>query len=163
MSASTGAVLAAADRVLVDVNALAIALVDDHPGYEYVRPELDTGLGGAFDVVVFDYHPFRAQYVMTTDFAIDRIAARNSIQSLLRQPIHVVGASRETLLDAYEISAAKNHDVYDCFLIALSREHDIDCLLTTDTDFERLCDDEPLAYANPVPRAVLERFDSVRG
>lgn len=163
MSTSAGAVPEDAARVLVDVNALAIALVDDHPGYEYVRPELDAGLDGAFDVVVFDYHPLRAQYVMTTDFAIDRVAARNSIQSLLRQPIHVVGAPRQTLLDAYEISAAKNHDVYDCFLLALGREHAVDCLLTTDTDFEALCEDEQPTYSNPVPRPVLEQFDGVSG
>lgn len=163
MSTSAGAVPEGADRVLLDVNALAIALVNDHPGYEYVHPELDAGLDGAFDVVVFDYHPLRAQYVMTTDFAVNRVAARNSIQALLRQPIHIVGATRETLLDAYEISATKNHDVYDCFLIALGHEHAVDCLLTTDTDFEDLCEDEPLTYANPVPRPVLEQFDSVSG
>lgn len=163
MSPSARAVAETADRVLIDVNALAIALVDDHPGYEYVRPELESGLDGMFDVVVFDYHPLRAQYVMTTDFAVERVAARNSIQSLLRQPVQIVGASRETLLEAYEISARKNHDVYDSFLIALAREHDIDGLLTTDTDFESLCAAESLTYVNPVPRSVLEQFNSVAG
>lgn len=163
MSPSAGAVPEAADRVLIDVSALAIAFVDDHPGYEYVRPELESGLDGAFDVVVFDYHPFRAQYVMTTDFVVDGVAARNSIQSLLRQPVQIVGASLETLLEAYKISATRNHDVYDCFLIALAREHDIDSLLTTDNDFEGLCADETLTYVNPVPRSVLEQFDSVAG
>lgn len=163
MSRTGETVPADADRVLIDVNALAIALVDDHPGYEYVRPELDAGLDGAFEVVVFDYHPLRAQYVLTTDFAVDRVAARNSIQSLLRQPIQIVGAARETILGAYEISATKNHDVYDCFLVALGREQSIDHLLTTDTDFDDLCADEPLSSVNPVPRSVLAQFDSVAG
>lgn len=163
MSTAKTGVPEAADRVLIDVNALAIALVGDHPGYEYVRPELDEGLNGSFEVVVFDYHPLRAQYVMTTDFAVDRAEARNSIQSLLRQPVSIVGASRETILEGYEISVVKNHDVFDSFLLAVGLEHAVDCLLTTDTDFEDLCVLESITYANPVPRSVLEQFNSVSG
>lgn len=152
-----------AHRILLDVNVLAIALVDDHPGHEYVRPELEAGLAGAFEPLVFDAHPLRAQYLLTADFQVDRIAARNSVQSLLRQAVRIVGASREVLLDAYELSAELNHDVYDCFLLALGLDHEVDGLLTTDTDFERLCADRSLDYLNPVPAAVLERFDGYGG
>ena len=152
-----------AERVLVDVNALAIGLVDDHPGHEFVEPWFAAGFGGEFVLSVFDYHPFRAQYVMTTNFAVDTVAARNAVQSLLAQPVEIVSAALETLLAAYEISAAKNHDVYDCFLISLARHHDADCLLTTDTDFATLCEDESVAYANPVPESVRRQFDAVSG
>lgn len=148
-----------AKRVLLDVNVLAIGLVDDHPGHEYVRPALDAGLTGSFEPLVFDAHPLRVQYVLTTDFQVNRVAARNSVQSLLRQPVRIVGASRELLLEAYELSADLNHDVYDCFLLALGLDQGADCLLTTDADFDRLCAERSLTYVNPVPPAVLERFD----
>lgn len=163
MSSPTRSVPADAQRVLLDVNVLAIGLVDDHPGHGYVRPELDAGLASSFESLVFDAHPLRAQYLLTADFQVDRVAARNSVQSLLRQPIQLVGASREALLDAYELSAELNHDVYDCFLLALGLDHEVDCLLTTDADFRRLCEDVSLTYVNPVPRAVLERFDGYGG
>lgn len=152
-----------AHRVLLDINVLAIGLVDDHPGHEYVRPELEAGLTGSFEPLVFDAHPLRVQYLLTADFQVDRVAARNSVQSLLRQPIRIVAASREVLLEAYELSAELNHDVYDCFLLALGLDQEVDCLLTTDTDFERLCADRSLSYLNPVPPAVLERFDGYGG
>ena len=151
------------EHVLVDVSALAIGLVDNHPGHEYVEPWFTTGFEGEFALSVFDYHPFRAQHVMTTDFAVDTVAARNAVQSFLAQPVEIVSASRETLFAAYEISATKNHDVYDCFLISLARDHDADCLLTTDTDFATRCENEPVSYVNPVPESVLERFDTVSG
>jgi hypothetical protein len=32
--------------------------------------------------------------------------------------------------------------------------------VTTDRDFERLCEDEPFAYTNPVPEDVLSEFDT---
>lgn len=159
MSSSDRALPGDAQRVLLDVNVVAIGLVDDHPGHEYIRPELDAGLAGSFEPLVFDAHPLRTQYILTADFQVDRIAARNSVQSLLRQAVRIVGPSREVLLEAYELSADLNHDVYDCFLLALGLDHEVDCLLTTDTDFERLCADQSLTYVNPVPPAVLERFD----
>lgn len=159
MSSPYRSVPAEAQRVLLDVNVLAIGLVADHPGHEYVRPELDAGLAGSFEPLVFDAHPLRAQYILTTDFQVDRAAARNSVQSLLRQAVRIVGASREVLLEAYELSAELNHDVYDCFLLTLGLDHEVDCLLTTDTDFNRLCRNVSPTYVNPVPPAVLERFD----
>ena len=158
MSSPARTVPGDAQRVLLDVNVLAISLVADHPGYEYVRPELDAGVASSFEPLVFDAHPLRAQYIMTTDFQVDRVAARNSVQSLLRQPVRFVGASRDVLLDAYELSAELDHDVYDCFLLALGLDHGVDCLLTTDTDFNQLCGDVALTYVNPVPPTVLERF-----
>ena len=148
-----------ANRVLLDVNAIAIGLTRGHPGHDVLHPALETALRR--ECLVFDYHPFRAQYLMTRAFGVDRVAARNSVQSFLRQPLQVVGATRRTLLDAYDTSAAKNHDVYDSFLVVLAREHGADCFLTTDTDFESLLADEPVRYVNPVPESVLSEFGGV--
>jgi predicted nucleic acid-binding protein len=150
-------------RVLLDVNALAIALVDDHPGHEYVAPHVESGIAGETRLLTFDYFPLRAQYLMTASFGVSTVDARNGVQSFLRQPLGVVSANRETILAAYEISAEKNHDVYDGFIVALAREHDADAILTTDTDFEHLCSGELVDYLNPVPDAVLADFEDIAG
>ncbi|MFC7043277.1 type II toxin-antitoxin system VapC family toxin [Halonotius sp. GCM10025705] len=72
-----------------------------------------------------------------------------------------VDSDEETVRNAYEISATKNHDVYDCFYLALARQAEADRIVTTDRDFEVLCDGEPFEYLNPVPASVLEEFHSV--
>lgn len=145
MSLPVRSVPRTAQRVLLDVNVLAISLVDNHPGHEYVRPELEAGLTSSFESLVFDAHPLRVRYILTADFQVDRVAARNSVQSLLRQAIRIVGASREVLFEAYELSAGLDHDVYDCFLRALWLDHEVDCLLTTDTDFAGRCEEVSLS------------------
>lgn len=149
------------ERLLLDVNALAILLVEDHPGHEYVRDRLDPGLRGEDALLVSDYLPLRAQRVLATQWDIDRVRARNAVTSVLNQPVELVAASRETLRVAYEISAAEDHGVYDCFYVALARQHDADALVTTDRDFETLCAEESVAYENPVPDTVLAQFSEM--
>lgn len=148
--------------VLTDVNALAIALTENHPAYEDVFPWIENALDGPNVLLVFDYYPLRAQYIMTSDFGVDAVAARNAVQSLVRSPARVVSANGTTLLDAYEISAEKQHDVYDSFVLALARAYDADYLLTTDGEFEDLCVDETVNCVNPIPedkRGKLARID----
>jgi len=147
-------------RVLPDINALSIQLVDDHPGHEYVVSELVPALEGERTLLMFGYLPLRVQWVLE-DMGFETVAARNAVSSLLQYPMESTTVDQQTVLDAYEISAEKNHDVYDCFYIALARQADADRLVTTDRDFERLCADEPFEYANPVPETVLSEFHSV--
>lgn len=147
-------------RVLPDVNALSIQLVDDHPGHEYVAEELVPALRGERTLLLFGYLPLRVQWVLE-DLGFESVDARNAVSSLLGYPMASVAVERETILDAYDISAEKNHDVYDCFYIALARAADADRLVTTDRDFERLCADEPFDYVNPVPDEVLSKFHTV--
>ncbi len=147
-------------RVLPDLNALSILLVDDHPGHPYVAEELIPALTGGDSLIVFGYLPLRIQWVLE-DLGFDTYEARNAVSSLLQYPLEFVDVDDRTVLDAYEISAERNHDVYDCFYIALARQTDADVLVTTDRDFDRLCDSEPFEYVNPVPENVLERFHNV--
>jgi len=149
--------------VLTDVNVLAIALTDDHPAHEDVYPWIQDAIDGPNVLLVFDYYPLRAQYLMTRNFGVDAVAARNAIQSLVRSPARIVSASETTLLEAYEISAAKNHDVYDSFIVALARAYDADYLITTDSDFDELCDDEDVTYLNPIPTEKRERLTLIDG
>jgi predicted nucleic acid-binding protein len=147
-------------RVLPDLNALSIQLVDDHPGHPYVADELVPALTGEDTLLVFGYLPLRVQWILE-DLEFETIEARNAVSSLLRYPMEFVDVDDETIRTAYEISAEKNHDVYDCFYLALARKADADALLTTDGDFGRLCSGEDYKYVNPVPEAVLEEFHAV--
>lgn len=150
------------DRVLADVNAVAISLLGDHPGHEYVFPHVRDAFEGKSTLLVFDYFPFRAQYVLTKHYGVAKHRARNVVQQFVRQPMELVSADREAILDSYELSAEYDHDVYDCFLVSLSRHHEVDAILTTDSDFEELCDGERFEYRNPVPEDVLVRFHERR-
>ena len=149
--------------VLTDVNVLAIALTDDHPAHEDVYPWIQNAIDGPNVLLVFDSYPLRAQYLMTSSFGVDAVAARNAIQSLVRSPARIVSASETTLLEAYEISAEKNHDVYDSFIVALTRAYDADYLLTTDGDFDDLCADEEVNYVNPIPPEKRETLAQIDG
>lgn len=149
--------------ILTDVNVLAIGLTDDHPAHEDVYPWIQNALDGPNVLLVFDYYPLRAQYLMTSNFGVDTVAARNAIQSLIRSPARIVSASETTLLTAYEISAEKTHDVYDSFILALAREYNADYLLTTDDDFDELCHDESITYTNPVPAEKREKLTFIDG
>ena len=149
--------------VLTDVNVLAIAFTDDHPAHGEVYPWIQHAIDGPNVLLVFDYYPLRAQYLMTNQFGVDTVSARNALQSLVRSPARIISATEKTLLDAYEISAEKNHDVYDSFILALGRAYDADYLLTTDNDFDELCDGETVTYVNPVPAEKRERLSGIDG
>lgn len=146
-------------RVLPDINALSIQLIDDHPGHEHVAAELVPALEGEHTLLMFGYLPLRVQWVLE-DLGFSTVEARNAVSSLLQYPMEPVTVTPQTVLDAYEISAAKNHDVYDCFYLAIARAANADRLVTTDRDFEALCEGEPFAYTNPVPDAVLAEFET---
>lgn len=150
-------------KILTDVNILAIGLTENHPAYEDVRPWIAESLDGPNVLLIPDYYPLRAQYIMVEDFDVPEVAARNAIQSLLRSPARIVSATDADILEAYEISASKNHDVYDSFLISLARSQDASYIVTTDTDFETLTEGEQATYRNPIPADKLSRLSSIEG
>jgi len=149
--------------VLTDVNVLAIGLTEDHPAHDDVYPWIQNALDGPNVLLVFDYYPLRTQYLMTNNFGVDAVAARNAVQSLVRSPARIVSATETTLLEAYEISAEKGHDVYDSFIVALARAYDADYLITTDDDFDELCDGEDVTYTNPIPTEQREKLSFIQG
>ena len=146
--------------MLPDLNSLAVQLVNDHPGHPYIADELVPALTGNDTLLMFGYLPLRVQWVLE-DLGFDAIDARNAVSSLVQYPMEFVDVDDETILSAYECSAEKNHDVYDCFYVALARQANADVLLTTDRDFEALCAGEHFEYVNPVPEDVLKNFHSV--
>lgn len=146
------------DRVLLDVNALAIYLVEDHPGHPFIEGEVEPGLDGRRQLLIFDYLPLRAHWVLTSKWRLPEKETREAIISFLQQPVLMISAGRETITKAYQIAEEKRHDVFDCFYIALSRQEEVDRILTTDTDFIALCRGEEFSYLNPVPSDVLSAF-----
>ena len=144
-------------RILPDVNALAIQLIDDHPGHPYVAEQLVPALEGEETLLMFGYLPLRVQWVLE-DLGVTTVEARNAVRSLVQYPIEFVDVTPETILTAYDVSVDKNHDVYDCFYVALAREAGADQLVTTDRYFETLCRDESFTYTNPVPEEILAEF-----
>lgn len=149
--------------ILTDVNILAIGLTDDHPAYDDVHPWIKNALDGPNALLVFDYYPLRAQYIMTQQFGVAEVDARNAVQSLIQSPARIISATQTTLLDAYEISAEKNHDVYDSFILALARSYEADYLITTDTDFNELCHGEEVTYQNPIPKEQRDKLTVIDG
>ena len=147
-------------RILPDLNALSIQLIEDHPGHPYVADELVPALTGEDTLLVFGYLPVRVQWILE-DLGFDTGKARNAVSSLLQYPMEFVDVDDSAILEAYEISAEKNHDLYDCFYLTLARRANAEKLVTTDRDFERLCEAEDFEYVNPVPEAVLEEFHAV--
>lgn len=147
-------------RTLPDINALSIQLIDDHPGHPYVAERLTPALRGDDTLLMFGYLPLRIQWVLE-DLGFGTVQARNAVGSLLQYPMEPVDVTPETVLETYDISSEKNHDVYDCFYVAIARRADADCIVTTDRDFERLCEGEQFEYVNPVPEEVLSEFHAV--
>lgn len=149
--------------ILTDVNVLAIGLTDDHPVHDEVYPWIRDALDGPNVLLVPDYYPSRAQYIMTSNFGVSTVEARNAVQSLVQSPARIVGATETTLVDAYEVSSEKNHDVYDSFVLAFARAYDADYVITTDGDFDELCEGEAVRYVNPIPDEKRDELASIEG
>jgi hypothetical protein len=50
------------------------------------------------------------------------------------------------------------HDPFDATYLAGALEYQASGIMTTDTDFRRLCRAKKLDYVNPVPTRILEKF-----
>lgn len=148
---------------LLDVNALAIYLVEDHPGHPYVAPVVDAGLAGRSTLIAPDQLPLRARWVMTTKWKMPKKDVDAALKDLLEQPrLSYVGADRATLAHAFQLAQTLRHDVYDTYYLALALKHEATSVLTTDGAFEPLCKEVGLDYENPVPREVLKKFQAFR-
>lgn len=144
---------------LIDVNTLAISLVENHPGYESVAPIVDAGLAAQFRMLVPAPAVLRARWIMTTRWAVPKHEADAVLRAFLDQPRAVlVEADAATLRHAFELADDLKHDVYDTFLIALARRHAATSLITTDTGLKEPCRKAGIEYTNPVPPAILRRF-----
>lgn len=148
------------EKRVFDVNILAIFLANGHPGFEYVSPLVEAGLRGAYTPVLMDILPVRAYWIMTHPWGLPKPVCAEAIQHFVQSydmpkytPLH-----RETIIEAFKLSKDLNHDVSDCMYLALALQENASTILTTDTDFEKLCSQVGIRYVNPVPKEVLRRF-----
>jgi len=151
-------------RKLIDINFLSIFFVEDHPGFSYIKKLMDEGLTGAFKIIIPEILPFRAFWILTTKWGIDKQLAKEIILEFVKNysiPIYA-GLKRETIIKAFKYSNELNHDIYDCYYLALAKQENATSILTTDTDFDKLCKKIGLNYENPVPLDILKKFSAFK-
>jgi len=152
--------LASKERRVLDVNALAIFLVGNHPGNEYISPLIEEGLRGAYILLIMDILPIRAFWVMTKKWECPEKESAEAVKHFAREyerPQYYC-LQRQTILKSFELAEELNHDVYDCVYLASALQENATAIITTDTDFQGLCPRLGLKYINPVPAEVLKRF-----
>ena len=148
------------DRILVDVNCLAIFLVEDHPGHSYVSREIEKGLSGHFIPIILDIVPMRAYWIMTHPWGCGAAESERALRHFLdAYPlVEYCPLSKTVLHRAFDLARELHHDPFDSTYLAGALENQASGIMTTDTDFRRLCQAKKLDYVNPVPPRVLEKF-----
>jgi len=148
------------DRKVLDVNVLAIFLVRDHPGNEYVSLVVEEGLRGAFIPLVMDILPIRAFWIMTKKWGCSEKESAEAVEHFVKaydRPRYVC-LKRQTIVESFSLAEELKHDVFDCVYLAFALQEGANAIITTDTYFEQLCKRVELEYVNPVPKEVLKRF-----
>jgi len=152
------------ERKIWDVNILAIFLVEAHPGHEYVSSIVEEGLRRAYIPILLDILPIRAYWILERKWGISKKEAEKAISDFLKKyntPVYVP-VKKETILEAFKLSKQLKHDVYDCIYLALAKQENTSTIITTDTDFQKLCQKTELKYENPIPPKILKRFQSYK-
>jgi len=148
------------EKRVLDVNALAIFLVKDHPGNMFVSPVVEEGLKGAYIPILMDVLPFRAYWIMTKRWGCHQTESAKAIEHFVTayDRARYVGLQKETIVESFRLAEKLKHDVFDCAYLAFALQETAKGIVTTDTDFERICRQVGLEYINPVPKNVLKRF-----
>jgi len=152
--------LASKEKRVLDVNTLAIFLVEDHPGNQFIAPIIEEGLRGAFIPLIMDVVPIRAYWVMTKRWQCSEKESAEAIKHFLKEydrPQYCC-LNKQTITESFKLAEELRHDVFDCIYLAFALQESAKAVITTDTDFERLCKQVKLEYINPVPVGVLRRF-----
>jgi len=152
------------NKKLIDINFFSIYFVEDHPGFNFIKKIMDEGLTGVFKLIIPEILPFRAFWILTTKWGINKQLAKEIIFEFVKNysnPIYV-GLKRETIIEAFKYSNELKHDIYDCYYLALAKQENTTSILTTDTDFEKLCKKIGLKYENPIPHEILETFSAFK-
>jgi len=113
-----------------------------------------------FIPVIMDILPVRAYWIVTRKCECPEKESAGAIKHFVKaydRPQHP-NLTQESIVESFKLAEKLKHDVFDCVYLALALQEDADAIVTTDTDFERLCKHVGLEYANPVPLDVLRRF-----
>jgi len=148
------------ERRVLDVNALAIFLVKDHPGNVFVSSVIEEGLKGAYIPVLMSILPIRAYWIMAKRWGCHLKESAKAIGHFIKTYDRVcyAGLRKETIVESFGLAEKLKHDVFDCAYLAFALQERARAIVTTDTGFERICKQVGLEYVNPVPKNVLKRF-----
>jgi predicted nucleic acid-binding protein len=148
------------EKRVFDVNILAIFLAEGHPGFTYVAPVVEAGLRGAYAPLIMDILPLRAFWIMTRRWGLDDKECSTAIQHFIESynmpkypPLR-----KETISEGFRLAEELKHDVFDCIYVAFALQEKAESIVTTDTDFKKICNQKGLRYINPVPEEILKRF-----
>ena len=148
------------DKKVLDVNTLAIFLVNDHPGNKFVSSVVEEGLRGGFIPLVMDILPIRAYWIMTRKWGCPEKDSAEAVTHFVKtydRPRYPC-LQRRTILESFRLAKELRHDVFDCIYLAFALQEGANAIITIDTDFEQLCKRAGLEYVNPVPKEELKRF-----
>jgi len=147
------------ERRILDVNVLAIFLVSDHPANSHVSKVVEEGLRGVYIPLIMDILPVRALWIMTKKWKCNESESIAAIRNFLEYDLpEYFALTRETLSKSFELAEQLRHDVYDCVYLAAAVQEKASAIVTTDSDFERLCKNLSLTYLNPVPSEVFRHL-----
>jgi len=151
------------NRYVLDINVMAIYLVENHPGNKYISTIIDNAISKNIELIIFDFLPFRVYWILTSKWKVQKQDAKEAIVSFLKLPnLKLVPLSKQDILEAFKKAEAIKHDVYDMTYIILAKKTNATGIITTDTDFENLCKNENLQYINPVPKNILKKFSQYK-
>ncbi len=151
-------------KKIIDLNFFSIYFVENHPGFKFVEKLMNEGLSGVFKIIIPDILPFRAFWILTTKWGIKKKIAKEIIFEFVSNyssPSYV-GLKRNAIISAFKYSNELNHDIYDCYYLALAKQENAESILTTDTDFDILCKKIGLSYENPIPLDILKSFSAFK-
>jgi predicted nucleic acid-binding protein len=151
-------------KKLIDINFFSIYFVENHPGFNFVKGIMNEGLTGVFRIIIPEILPFRAFWILTTKWGIEKKIANEIISEFVSNyssPSYV-GLKRESIIGAFKYSNELNHDIFDCYYLALAKQENATSILTTDTDFDKLCKKVGLNYENPIPLDILKTFSAFK-
>jgi predicted nucleic acid-binding protein len=104
--------------------------------------------------------PMRAYWIMTKRWGLHERDCKASIEHFLGSydMPRYVALSRNAIQKGFRLAEDLKHDVFDCMYLSLALQEKAEGIITTDTDFENLCNQVGLKYINPVPKEILKRF-----
>ena len=152
--------LASKEKRVLGINTLAIFLVKDHPGNQHITPIIEEGLRGAFIPLIMDIVPIRAYWIMTKRWQCLEKESAEAIKHFIKEydrPQYRC-LNKQTIIESFKLAEELKHDVFDCIYIAFALQEGATAIITTDTDFERLCKHSNLRYINPIPLDTLKSF-----
>jgi predicted nucleic acid-binding protein len=78
---------------------------------------------------------------MTKYWEFTKVEAQEVILNLIQgnPNIQYIGLDYDAIGQAFELEKNLNHDLYDCYYLTGALSSNCHSILTTDTDFEKLC------------------------